>query len=80
LEISGCDNCWLWQECSTEARLELRDQHSCVRHDDDNLIVEEFELSLRLAADRGFWRGTTLVTTAQFAAAYFQFLSQVVVV
>jgi hypothetical protein len=31
----------------------------------------EFEVLLRLAAGRGFWRGPALVTTAQFAAASF---------
>ena len=34
-------------------------------------MVEEFEVPLRLAAGRGFWHGTVLATTAQFAAASF---------
>ena len=36
-------------------------------------MVEEFEVPLRPAAGRGFWRGTALATTAQFAAAPFAF-------
>jgi hypothetical protein len=52
----------------------------CVRIEDDHPVVEEFELSLRIAAGGGIWHGTTLVMTAQFAVAYFQLLSQVVVV
>jgi hypothetical protein len=43
-------------------------------------MEEEFELSLRLAADRGIQRGTTLDTMTQFTVAYFLFLSKVVVV
>ena len=34
-------------------------------------MVEEFEVPLRPAAGRDFWRGTTLATTAQFAAVPF---------
>ena len=34
-------------------------------------MVEEFEVPLRLAAGCCFWRGTTLATTAQFAAVSF---------
>ena len=34
-------------------------------------MVEEFEVPLRLAAGRGFWRGIALATTTQFAAASF---------
>ena len=34
-------------------------------------MVEEFEVPLRLAAGRGFWRGIALATTAQFTAASF---------
>ena len=34
-------------------------------------MVEEFEVPLRLAAGRGFWRGTALATTTQFAAVSF---------
>ena len=52
----------------------------CVQLEDDHPVVEEFELSLAIAAGRGFWRGTTLVTTAQFAVTYFRLLSQVVMV
>ena len=52
----------------------------CVRLEDDHPVVEEFELSLRIAAGGGIWHGTTLVMMAQFAVAYFQLLSQVVVV
>ena len=52
----------------------------CVQHEDVNPVAEEFELSLRLVADCGFWRGTSLVTTAQFLVAYLWLLSQVVVV
>ena len=37
----------------------------CVRLEEDGPVVEEFELSLWLAAGRDFCRGTTLVTTAQ---------------
>ena len=37
----------------------------------DSPLVEEFELSLWLAAGRGFWRGTALAMTAQFVAASF---------
>ena len=52
----------------------------CVRLEDDHPVVELFELSLKIVAGRGIWRGTTLVTTAQFTMAYFRLLSQVVVV
>ena len=34
-------------------------------------MVEEFEVPLRLAAARGFRRGTALATTAQFATVSF---------
>ena len=68
------------QECSTDARLELGNRRSYVRHEDDHPVVEEFELSLRIAAGRGIWHGTTLVTTVHFAVAYFRLLSQVMVV
>jgi len=34
-------------------------------------MVEEFEVPLRLAAGRGFWRGTALATRAQFPAVSF---------
>ena len=34
-------------------------------------MVEEFEVPFRLAAGRGFRRGTALATTAQFAAVPF---------
>ena len=37
----------------------------------DSPLVEEFELPLWLAAGRGFWRGTALAMTVQFAAASF---------
>ena len=52
----------------------------CVRLEEDGPVVEEFELSFWLAAGRNFCRGTTLVTTAQFTAAYFWLLSQIEVV
>jgi hypothetical protein len=42
-----------------------------VQLEGDSPLVEEFELSLWLAAGRSFWRGTALATTAQFAAASF---------
>ena len=38
----------------------------CVQLEGDSPLVEEFELPLWLAAGRGFWRGTSLTTTAQF--------------
>ena len=34
-------------------------------------MVEEFEVPLRLAAGRSFWRGTALATMAQFVVASF---------
>jgi hypothetical protein len=34
-------------------------------------MVEELQVSLRLAAGCGFWRGTALATTAQFTTASF---------
>ena len=43
----------------------------CAWLEGDSPLVEEFELPLWLAAGRVFWRGTTLATTAQFAAASF---------
>ena len=43
----------------------------CVQLEGDSPLVEEFELPLGLAAGRGFWHGTVLATTAQFAAASF---------
>jgi len=52
----------------------------CVQLEDDHPVVEEFELPLAIAAGCGFWRGTMLVTTAQFAVTYFWLLSQVVMV
>jgi hypothetical protein len=52
----------------------------CARLEDDGHVVEEFELSLWLAAGRDIWRGTTLVTTVHFKAAFFRLLSQVEVV
>ena len=68
------------RECSAKARLELGDRRLCVRLEDDHPVVELFELSLKIVAGRGIWRGTTLVTTTQFTMAYFRLLSQVVVV
>ena len=68
------------RECSADIRLELGNRRLYVRHEDDHPVVEEFELSLRIAAGRGIWRGTTLVMTAHFAVAYFRLRSQVVVV
>ena len=52
----------------------------CARLEGDSLVVEEFELSLRTAASRDIWRGTALVTAAQFADGFFCLLSQVVAV
>ena len=52
----------------------------CVRLEGDSPMVEEFGLPLRPAAGRDFWRGTVLVTTAQFAGGFFWLLSQVVAV
>ena len=44
----------------------------CVQLEGDSPLVEEFELPLWLVvAGRGFWRGTALATTAQFAAVSF---------
>ena len=43
-------------------------------------MVEEFGLPLRSAVGHDIWRGTTLVTMAQFAGGFFWLLSQVVVV
>ena len=52
----------------------------CARLEGDSPMVEEFELRLRLAMGRDFWRGTMLVPPAQFAGGFFWLLSQVVVV
>ena len=52
----------------------------CVRLEGDSSMVEEFGLPLRSAAGHDIWRGTALVTTAQFSMVYFQLFSQVVVV
>ena len=49
------------------------------RLEGDSPMVEEFELLLRPAAGRDFWRGTALMM-AQFAGDFFWLLSQVVVV
>jgi len=43
-------------------------------------MVEEFEMSLWLAVGRDIWRGTALVTTAQFAGDFFWLLFQFVAV
>ena len=43
----------------------------CMQLEGDSPLVEEFELSLWLAAGRGFWRGTALAMTTQFVAASF---------
>ena len=40
-------------------------------------MVEKFVLPLRPAVGRDIWRGTTLMTTAQFAGGFFWLLSQV---
>jgi hypothetical protein len=37
----------------------------CAPLGDNNLVVEEFGLLLRLVASRGFWCATALATTAQ---------------
>ena len=52
----------------------------CVRLEVDSPMVEEFELPLRPAASRNIWRGTALVTTAQFTGGFFWLLFQVVAV
>ena len=52
----------------------------CARLEGDSPMVEEFELPLRPAAGRDIWRGTALVTAAQFAGGFFCLLSQVVAV
>ena len=52
----------------------------CVRLEGDSPMVEEFELPLWPATGRDIWRGTALVTTAQFAGGFFWLLSQVVAV
>jgi hypothetical protein len=52
----------------------------CARHEDDALVVEEFELSLWFAAGYDIWRGTSSVMKTQFQAAYFRLLSPVEVV
>ena len=52
----------------------------CVQLERDSPLVEEFELQLWLAAGRDIWRGTALVTTAQFASGFFWLLSQIVAV
>jgi hypothetical protein len=41
----------------------------CVQHEDDNPVVEEFELLLRIAACCNIWRDTALMTTARFTVA-----------
>jgi len=41
----------------------------CARLEGDSPMVEGFRWPLELAAGCGFWRGTTLVTTARFAGA-----------
>jgi hypothetical protein len=51
-----------------------------VRLEEDGPMVEEFELLPMIAADCGFWRGTTLATTTQFSGGLFWLPSQVVVV
>ena len=47
----------------------------CARLEGDSPMVEEFELPLRPAAGRDIWRGTSLVTTAQFTSGFFWLLS-----
>ena len=47
----------------------------CVQLEGDSPMVEEFELLLRPAAGRDIWRGTALMTTAQFVGGFFWFLS-----
>ena len=51
----------------------------CVQLEDDHPVVEELELSLKIAVGYGIWHGTALVR-AQFAVAYFRLLSQIIVV
>ena len=43
----------------------------CVLLEGDSLMVEEFGLPFRPAAGHDIWRGTALVTTAQFAVWLF---------
>jgi hypothetical protein len=43
-------------------------------------LAEELVLLLVLAAGRDFWRGSSLVTTAQFSSEFIRLLSQFVVV
>ena len=43
----------------------------CVRLEGDSPMVEEFGLPLRPTAGHDIWRGTALVTTAQFAGGFF---------
>jgi hypothetical protein len=52
----------------------------CMRHEVVYPLTEELEWSLRRAACRGFWRGTTLATTTLFLVVYLWLLSQVEVV
>ena len=52
----------------------------CARLEGDKPMVEEFKLPLRPAAGRDIWRGTALVTAAQFAGGFFWLLSQFVAV
>ena len=52
----------------------------CVRLEGDSPMVEEFRLPLRPVAGHDIWRGTPLVTTAQFAGGFFWLISQVVAV
>jgi len=68
----------LRRECFTDAMLELGDRRSRVCG--MRMITQWWRSSgllLRLAAGRGFWRGTALVTAAQFLMAYFQLLPPV---
>jgi hypothetical protein len=51
-----------------------------VRLEVEGPVVEEFELSLWLAASRGSSRDTALVTTARFTAASFHFFPRMEVV
>jgi len=52
----------------------------CVRLEGDGPMVEEFEMSLWLAAGRDIWRGTALVTPPQFTGDFFWLLFQFVAV
>jgi hypothetical protein len=49
----------LQRECPSDALLELGDRRSCVWLEVDNPMVEEFELSLRLAAAHSFCGGSS---------------------